>query len=106
MEQYFKEGEEVILRSKELPQYNGEYVVHAVLQKGDTVTCRLTGLVFPMHPDYSIGYLLDQPIPDGRTVFGREVIWAQSALRKKYRPSEDSLEGIIGEINSRLVHDE
>lgn len=83
----FKEGEEVILCSKEQPEDNGEYVVERILNSGELYICRITGK--RCIDNYSqFCYLLNPPVPKKSNKYGVEPAWHESALRKKYPPAD------------------
>lgn len=92
-------GELVILQSREYPEYNGEYYVNKILDKGEHSKCRITANVhycIPTHGPNS--YLLSEPHLNKDT--GLEVFWAECALRKKHEPSQMSFQSLIQSINS------
>ena len=92
---YFKIGEEVILQSKDLPHLNGEYVVEEVLLDGDVVysspnnTVTNRGITYTLFKDIRVKVLSDGECRRG---------WAQSALRKKHPPSDDSFEEMMSKL--------
>ncbi len=81
----FQVGEEVILCSKRFPDANGEAVV----------TCRFYGLSKNIHSGNIVeGWKYKTDVmPD------RIHVWEESVLRKKHKPSDQSLEDMIAEIN-------
>ena len=90
---YFSVGEEVILESKDLPEYNGEYVVQSKMYglfkdvlTGNIGNCWLYGLGF------TAKY--------GDSEFS---LWAQATLRKKYPPSEMSFSEMLESFNKENV---
>lgn len=92
-------GELVILQSRDYPEYNGEYYVDKILEKLEYSTCRLTGDVHYCAGTYGpISYLLSQPHLNKD--IGREVFWAELALRKRHEPSQMSFQSLIQSINS------
>jgi hypothetical protein len=89
---YFKVGEEVILQSKCNPELNGDCVVlNAFLTFGrhhfpDVVTQARAGY----------GYFTTIECPDG-------MAWDETSLRKKHKPSTESLSTMIEELNKVKV---
>jgi hypothetical protein len=90
---YFKVGEECILQSQSEPQLNGD--------------CNVIKVLAPMHRrvfsangkcEYMFvqSYVLSIENPNGRS-------WSESALRKKHKPSTESLSTIIEELNKAKV---
>jgi len=84
MDQYFSEGETVILQSKKFPEFNREHVIehHSYGQWANAFT----------HAYVLIG-LNPSPQP-----FLNKTWWNQTLLRKKHTPG-DSLEDIINKSN-------
>jgi hypothetical protein len=86
---YFKVGEECILQSKCHPELNGDCVVQSVTGPS---------MRHIMYPDGNkvrkIGFAYTTSIenPNRRT-------WAEGALRKKHKPSTESLSTMIEELN-------
>lgn len=95
----FSVGEVIILQSKSLPQYNGEYTVEAILQKGELFSCRLTNTTL-RQVDGGNTYVLSTPlaIPDT----GYETFWAESALRKRQEPGELSYTELMQSLRSPI----
>ena len=93
---YFKVGEECILQSKACPELNGEYSIRGVL-RGDVVFYDeiLKGRV--RDNSDGTGYLLNEAFEDDGSGF--EIKWHESALRKKHKPSTESLSTMIEELN-------
>lgn len=87
MKQLYEVGEEITLQSKMYPEYNGNYIVEAVLKKGDSHTCRLSGKFYPSIKS-ELFYLLDTPHLNADKK--EELVWLQSALRKIHKPSTQS----------------
>ncbi len=86
---YFKVGEECILQSALHPHLNGDCVVLKVGEKKDRKT-KIVGGGQEIRNDYA--YTLTIKTPSGNT-------WAESALRKKHKPSNESLSSMIAELN-------
>ena len=86
---YFKVGEECILQSRCQPQLNGDCVITDV--HGPV-------LLRTMHPDgtwitgVGFGYTTTIKNPNGNK-------WNEVALRKKHKPSTESLSTMIEELN-------
>lgn len=97
---WFSVGEEVILQSTQFPEYNGEYCVTRILNKGDIFQCRLSGR-FAVKSDSLTSYVLNESFKDsdGAT----EIIWFQSALRKKHKPSDRSFGELMNNLKSVTV---
>lgn len=74
----FKVGEEVILQSSQLPECNGEYVVSGIE--------RVCGCW------YDLGFTLPEDIEHGGT------LWAERCLKKKYKPSTQSYDELVKEL--------
>lgn len=100
MRQLFSVGEEVILCSQERPKFNGEYVVECVAPDGEYVKCRLTGDFIRSDEGGGYGYLLTPSIPDFE---GNEILWDQTALRKKHKPSTESFSEMMRNLNTIKV---
>lgn len=96
MKQLFEVGEHIILDSQSHPEYNGEYVIETIVTEANPHTCRFTAN--KMHPDIDFAYVLDVPMLSKTTE--REVLWKQSALRKKHRPSELSFSQLMNTLKS------
>lgn len=102
MRQLFSVGEEVILCSKNHPQYNGAYIVDKVVISGEKHTCRITGQSGNVRGGSSeLGYLLNVPHLDA--IEGVEIAWSQSALRKKHKPSTESFSEMMRNLNTIKV---
>lgn len=95
----FSVGEVIILQSKSLPQYNGEYTVEAILQKGELFSCRLTNTLL-RQVDGGNAYVLSMPLVSPDT--GHETFWAESALRKKQEPSKFSYTQLMQSLRSPI----
>lgn len=93
---YFQVGEEVTLKSIDQPQDNGDYIILSILKHGEEWNDRL-------NTDYitvseGLTYVFEEPIVDTSMEEGTECLWCESALRKKYKPSELSFNEMINEI--------
>lgn len=95
----FKVGEEIILQSKNQPESNGEYTVIDVITDGKVFECRITGNKMRRTGRYGVGYMLDGAIAKGES--GMETSWAESALRKKYPPSEYSYTELMDKLKEK-----
>lgn len=92
-------GERVILQSKSHPEYNGEYTIIKILKDLEVSTCRITQTAHACEGGPGdIAYLLDEPHLSKSS--GREIFWAEVALRKKHEPSQMSFQSLIQSINS------
>lgn len=96
MRPYFSAGEEVILCSKSLPEYNGEYVVEKILHEGLRHVCRISGQEFIVSEGQSyFSYILDEAIPSDAHFQFYDIGFMESALRKKHKPSDQSFSELI-----------
>jgi hypothetical protein len=86
---YFKVGEECILQSSSYPELNGDCVVLDIGEKKYRKTILSTG-EREIRNDYAYTTTIESP--SGNT-------WATSALRKKHKPSTESLSTMIEELN-------
>lgn len=98
MKPYFNVGEEVILCSKNFPQYSGDYIIRKLVYRGLHI-CRITGKQCVFSGD--IGYILDADLIGSN---GVEAVWRQSALRKKHKPSGKSFSEIINSTNPKVIN--
>jgi hypothetical protein len=89
MMSYFKVGEECILQSKSLPHLNGGCTVIEVLGRE---TRRTYSAIDKYHFTYNHSYVLSIKNPNHYS-------WCESALRKKHKPSTESLSTVIEELN-------
>ena len=86
---YFKVGEEAILQSKAHPELSGDCVVKAIFGP------RLARINYPDGTSITrvgFGYTTTIKTPSG-------LEWDESALRKKHKPSTESLSTMIEELN-------
>ena len=86
---YFKVGEECILQSKAHPELNGDCVVKAI--RGP----RIARVNYPDGStilEMGFGYTTTIKTPTG-------IEWDESALRKKHKPSTESLSTMIEQLN-------
>ena len=86
---YFKLGEECILQSERYPELNGDCIVLKVLDKKPR-RGHFAGGVTKIMNTYS--YIVTVESPNGFP-------WSERALRKKHKPSTDSLSTMIEELN-------
>ena len=93
----FQVGEEIILQSKSSPEYNGEYQVKDIIGPNEGYIGRL-GKVCYISTCWS--YDLGFEFPHNGDICKS---WLESALRKKHKPSDQSLEDMIKEINRSVV---
>ena len=95
----FEAGEEVILQSRQNPEHNGEYFVDRVVYDGCDYKDRLTGIEFVIDwKDNHPGYLLSNRAKDSH--LGTEIIWNETALRKKHKPAEMSFSALMQSLTS------
>ena len=91
---YFSVGEEVILVSVDYPELNGDYIILDVMPPTGNIIRGRDGLMYRHNNlDYSIG-------EGGRNGLDH---WAQSALRKKHKPSTDSFTEMMSNINELVT---
>jgi hypothetical protein len=90
---YFKVGEECILQSERYPELNGDCIVLKVLDK-KPIKGHFAGGVTKIISTYS--YLVTIESPNG-------FLWLECALRKKHKPSTESLSTMIEELNKVKV---
>lgn len=95
----FSVGELIVLQSRSLPQYNSEYTVEAILQKGELFTCRLTNTLL-RQIDGGNAYVLSTPLASPDT--DHETFWAESALRKRQEPGELSYTQLMQSLRSPI----
>lgn len=87
----FQVGEEVILASKQRPEFNGEYVVIAVVNDGDIYK----GIGFFNTDGRPYGYDLGHHIiADGK----HPNIWSECALRKKHKPASKGFRALMRDL--------
>lgn len=95
----FEVGEEVILQSRQMPEHNGEYFVDRVVYDGCDYKDRLTVIEFVINwGDNCHGYLLSNMAKDPH--LGCEIIWTETALRKKHKPAEMSFSALMQSLTS------
>jgi hypothetical protein len=90
---YFKVGEECILQSISQPQLNGDCTVIEVLNPKSRRTYLDNGR-YELRCAYSYVVSIENPNHNS---------WAESALRKKHKPSTKSLSTMIEELNKVKV---
>ena len=96
----FNQGEDVTVKSRDLPQHNGDYSIVGVYIC-DFITCRVTGeLLWYGEGESGVSYHLDPIVLDSE---GNEVVWEESALIKKHKPSNKSLSRLILDLNKESV---
>lgn len=82
MKQLYEVGEVVILQSRSKPEMNGEYIIESIDE-----TCLPLNVSGKMS---SYGYFLK----------GSLYSWAESALRKKHEPSQQSFKDLMRTLKS------
>lgn len=96
----FSVGEVVILQSRDVPNFNGEYTVEQILSVGEVYSCRLTGEKLVKADNGSpYAYRLFGLCPEQEKT-GWEVVWNEVALRKKHQPGEMTFEGLIMSLSN------
>lgn len=96
----FSVGEVVILQSKSRPELNGEDVVKQLVLPGDKFLCRLSNEKV-RYKGYTLGYILESTILEGKNTTGEfvvEIVWSESALRKKHQPGEMSFNELMNSL--------
>jgi len=98
---YFSVGEEVILKSKDNPHLNGEYIIEDLKSRGLHMNPFKNNDIINVTVSY--GYKLAGIDP--RDTSAGTGYFSQSALRKKHQPPEDneSFSEIINNIKENLV---
>lgn len=89
---YFQEGEEVILSSKSNTDFNGDQTVLMVIPPGQDWYINPINqrkVLFNLRKEESYSYLLDGVLT-ASAITGEPVykVWAECALRKKYKGSD------------------
>ena len=108
MNQFFQEGETVIVESKMFPECNGEYIICGrIYPPGkyplpgtiDNFECDIYSYTIPDCVRYIAldSNILSSILEGGKTPID---IWPQHCLRKKYPPNKDSYEEIVGILNN------
>ena len=95
----FEVGEEVVLASRECPHLNGEYFVDLVIKTGDSYKDRITSKITTLvYGGATYGYLLSNiaKAPE----LNQEIVWDESALRKKHKPAEMSFSALMQSLTS------
>lgn len=91
----FSVGEVVILQSKSLPNYNGEYTVKDIYGPKEYRACPVGSGVFGTDDTftYNLGFSFEwlNGICDG---------WQESALRKNHEPSQQSFKELMSTLKS------
>jgi hypothetical protein len=85
----FKVDEECILQSKACPELNGDCIVTGVLLPNNRIMHLPSGET-RISNDYAYDTTIKNP---------KGWAWAESALRKKHKPSTKSLSSMIEELN-------
>jgi hypothetical protein len=86
---YFKVGEECILQSKTCPELSGDCIVTCVLFPDNRIMHLPSGET-RISNDYAYDTTIKNP---------KGYAWAESALRKKHKPSTESLSSMIAKLN-------
>jgi hypothetical protein len=101
MNPLYKVGEEVILKSVNRPECNGEYIVEAIIPPKGIYTSRNDGVLLRNASDHH-GYLLNEAIFAKHLGKG-EVVWHESALRKKYPPTGYTFDELMNSLNLEMT---
>jgi hypothetical protein len=86
---YFKVGEEVILQSTLYPELNGDCIVTEVLEPRPRLSHFRSGIT-----KVTSQYVYYTTISNSNNW-----PWAESTLRKKHKPSTESLSSMIAKLN-------
>jgi hypothetical protein len=86
---YFKVGEEVILQSNLYPELNGDCIVTEVLEPKPRISHFANGIT-----KVTSQYVYYTTIKNSNNW-----PWAESTLRKKHKPSAESLSSMIAKLN-------
>jgi hypothetical protein len=100
MNNWFSVGEEVLLESKGLPEYNGSYFIHAIVAPDEDFICRLTGKV--LWTDEGVSYLLHKPLFDSIDGEG-EAFFAEGSIRKKHKGCGEDWNIMMKGLNTKIV---
>lgn len=93
----FKVGEQVVLQSKTYPKFNGDYIVERILVAGASGICRISGERYHVtNKKTPYTYLLNTPLHNPTKPF--EIVWAETALSKKHKPSDQSFDQIMSSL--------
>lgn len=99
MNSWFDVGEEVVIQSVSNPQYNGKsFIIKNIFDKGERYQDRANGYNYFMTD--GPGFLMEQVLKDATESDGRELVFNQSALRKKHKPSDESFKDMMQNIKS------
>lgn len=97
----FSVGEVVILQSKSMPQYNGEYIIDKIILPKEPHVCRISGIILE-DCDEMVGYIFSEALLDLIEKDGGETIWSESALRKRQEPGELSYTQLMQSLRSPI----
>lgn len=89
-------GEVIILQSRSLPEYNGEYVVQNIYKPGEKKMCQAgsnIAITDPYRFTYDLGFSFEWR---GAVIS----TFQEVALRKKHEPSQMSFQSLIQGINN------
>ncbi|MAI12873.1 MAG: hypothetical protein CMM15_02560 [Rhodospirillaceae bacterium] len=98
MKALFEVGEEVILVSKNYPEFNGEYIIESFMKAGTKCNCQCgkewqwNENVYVINANFSIKQAC------GCTTTGEAL---ESSLRKKHKGSDFSFDEMMKEIKSK-----
>lgn len=105
----FQEGEVVILQSASSPDLNGEVIIHKIIYDGMEHLDRVSGQTLLAPEGYGIGYLID-PVyfQSYDKVSGGlcEIVWNESALRKKHKGSDMNFQQLMSSLNSPITREQ
>ena len=97
----FEVGEEVILASRECPHLNGEYFVDLIIKNGESYKGRVTSQITTLvNGCATYGYLLSNVAKAPE--LNQEIVWDESALRKKHKPAEMSFSALMQSLTSPI----
>ncbi|MNQ90238.1 hypothetical protein D3C85_1055720 [compost metagenome] len=92
----FRIGEEVILQSKDLPEYNGKYTISGITYDGEIYKGVEVGAVLKGVPYYDLGFLVE-----GKS--WNFAVWSEPCIRKNYRTSSMSFSEMINSFDKSNV---
>ena len=98
MKALFEVGEEVIIVSKNFPEFNGEYIVEGIIPSGTKYKCdcgewwQCNENIYALNANFAIKQMC------GCTTAGEAL---ESSLRKKHKGSDFSFDEMMKEIKSK-----
>lgn len=99
MNNWFEVGEEIVLRCKDFPEYDGDYTIEKILDEDEDHMCRLTGRTIYYG---GVTYLLNTPLLEKDSWQGNEVGFGPWSIFKKHKPSDESFKDMMQNIKSSV----